>query len=738
MSLSEVLRKRLYPQLPVLPQLTSINGAKKRVFDRWPNIVPDPREDEHEQIIATMLSILEKDIWDDVKLSFVLKAFRVSHDLRYTERPDVSLIRKFAIVELTVASNASLVNAMVSIYISTFSLGSSTSSRLGDALTQKIDLLNNRWQQLLLHYPALFDAASISKQIAKSMLQMESPWHTLKAFGLSDPHSVGLMEEAHKEYVKALANILNTEAGIKKLFLWLHPTPGKRKQSGSTIVIEAILGNWRKTNPSDNLRQLITESLISHYQDPRVRRDEWISVSEDYMNVIYRWLTKEDLKFFTSVVDATQSDPQWQKRKKFWLQLYDENLIEQAWVAFCPSASSYAREKLVHSGNELSTQRFAKQTAGGGRSDTSILILKIAHKIYVDGCHNYSSHVFNYDDPSAPKLFLPEYDCDLDVRLMTPLSRITSKTHSSIPAWSSWIRETMYSKIPMSTRTPRRRSLVRPKQTSSSTERFSNQSIQPIKMRRAELQKKIVNSPTKTQIAPHYSSQNLVDPPSASFTNQSADARFQELVRQDAEKKARYIKKEIEGEMDELANSHLPKLKVDKEKLSSSPPVSLDLNRNQLTRELRAFKKIVTLKELETNDFLNAITRAFNGKVLWPSERKLMKSTLEKMQQSIDLPEISKFLSPISSIDGTIETLQELHKWASVADKIKKIAERNSLLTPENNSILLKLKNNVALIKSKKKWFIGLSIQEINNFEHLLQMIRASGESLDALFRNEL
>ncbi len=102
-------------------------------------------------------------------------------------------------------------------------------------------------------------------------------------------------------------------------------------------------------------------------------------------------------------------------------------------------------------------RRFAKQSKGGTRSDTSILIMKIGSKIVVDGCHNYRTHIFNIDDPVAPKLFRREYDCDADVMDLAPWS----KAHNSIPAWSQWVRESINSKTPMSTKKPWRRSPAR-------------------------------------------------------------------------------------------------------------------------------------------------------------------------------------------------------------------------------------------------------------------------------------
>jgi EH_Signature domain len=447
--------RRLSPL--VLPELTRLVAAKKRVLDRWPDIVPDPPERDHEAIILQMLALLDGNRWEDVKMSFVLRALKVAFGKNFRGRADVAPIIAFGLLELEATTQTTFLNAMVAIYLSSYEPRAQHSIDIGTRITAKRDLMNGKWRAIEDTYPSLLDANRAHDDIAASMVEMDEPWQGLKAKGFPNPHATGLMDYVHAAYVDRIRPNLNTEGWLDVLFKWLNPEPGKRKISGSIEVIEAVLGHWVRKTASDQTRQAVTEHLINQYSDPRTNRSLWVGVSEDYMNVIFSWLTREDLRFFTSVVDATQKDPQWQPRKKFWLKLYDEGLIEQAWVAFCPSAERYARTHLIRSGFADNVRRFAKQSKGGTRSDTSILIMKIGSKIVVDGCHNYRTHIFNIDDPVAPKLFRREYDCDADVMELAPWS----KAHNSIPAWSQWVKESIQSKTPMSTKKPWRRSPAR-------------------------------------------------------------------------------------------------------------------------------------------------------------------------------------------------------------------------------------------------------------------------------------
>ncbi len=438
--------RRLSPL--VLPELTSLIAAKKRVLDRWPDIVPDPPEMDHEAIILQMLALLDRNSWEDVKMSFVLRALKVAFGPNFRNREDVAPIVDFAFAELNATTQPTFLNAMVAIYLSSYRPNAKHSLDLGYEITSKRELLNGKWRAIEQTYPCLFDANRAHIDIAASMEDMNEPWQGLKANGFPNPHATGLMDYVHAAYVDRIRPNLNIGNWLDVLFKWLNPEPGKRKTSGSIEVIEAVLGHWTRNSASDQTRQAITEYLTNQYNDPRSNPSLWVGVGEDYMNVIFRWLTRENLRFFVSVVDATQNDPQWQPRKKFWLELYDEGQINEAWVAFCPSAERYARTHLIRSGFADHVRRFGKQSKGGARLDTSILIMRIGNKIVVDGCNNYRTHIFNIDDPVAPKLYRKEYDCDTDVRDLTPWS----KPHNSIPAWSQWVRDSIHSKIPMSTK----------------------------------------------------------------------------------------------------------------------------------------------------------------------------------------------------------------------------------------------------------------------------------------------
>jgi hypothetical protein len=140
------------------------------------------------------------------------------------------------------------------------------------------------------------------------------------------------------------------------------------------------------------------------------------------------------MKFFCDMVTATQNSHMWPPRRDFWLQLYDDKMIDEAWVAFGSEARRYAENNLLRGGQTDVKRRFARQLDRGG--STSLLIMRIGNKIVVDGCHSYKTHIFQIDDENAPKLYQPQYHCDNIMRTSS-----NSKPHNSIRNWSQWVQQ---------------------------------------------------------------------------------------------------------------------------------------------------------------------------------------------------------------------------------------------------------------------------------------------------------
>ena len=228
---------------------------------------------------------------------------------------------------------------------------------------------------------------------------------------------------------------LDEKSALKHLFSWLKPEGQNPRMAGASEAITAVLDPWLTRDPPQDDLRFIIENLIGIYGDPRVDGGgAWAGVPSDNLAILMRWLTGENIRFFLDVVSAVETSHMWEPRRKFWLSLYNQERIDAAWVAFSASGATHARRQLASRGNK-SVVSFGRQIAGGSRNETSLLILKIGNKIVVEGSHNYKVHIFKANNPKAPKLYQPSYDCEV----IRAIAGAEAKSH--LGDWQSWLLE---------------------------------------------------------------------------------------------------------------------------------------------------------------------------------------------------------------------------------------------------------------------------------------------------------
>ncbi|MCC5795678.1 MAG: hypothetical protein JJT85_13235 [Chromatiales bacterium] len=445
MTLDTALKTAAGHKPPALPELRYLSAAVKKVRDRWPTVVPQTNASDREKLARLLRETIEQDNWRDVRLAFVLSAARAVFDRERNARPDLAETRAFLVAELDVSTSKTFLSGMLAIHIESFEPGAEHTRVLSKTLSRAVGRMAPSDRSLLGQLPELLKPTDGPRRLAIRMAKMSAPYRELSAVGLRTPHSNGFMDHAHLEVTKLVAPSLTDLERVEWFVNWLRPPGQNARHTGAARAIEALVFPWIKAPPPDELRSYLVETLVEMYGDPRIRsNDVWNAVSNDYMDVVHRWLTRADMRFFTGVVDAAQSDNMWRPRRDFWLRLYEEGLIEQAWVAFSTEALNYARRHLIRQEASNTEDRFGWQCA---RQNTSLLIMKVGNKIMVDGCHSYKTHVFDAKDPMAPRLFQGGYDCE-EIRLASR----ESKAHHSIELWSRWVRDMINADVPYSLR----------------------------------------------------------------------------------------------------------------------------------------------------------------------------------------------------------------------------------------------------------------------------------------------
>lgn len=476
MSLSDVIEDGIPFVSPALPELRNIEAAVRKVEDRWPHMSVTPSAREREALALQFRDRVARDDWWEVRLSFVIAAAHAVLDEERRERPDLDEARAFLYAETRASTSETLLSGMLQAHLESFVPGAAHSRALANALTAITARMSPVGRRLLEEIPEILNPEEGPERLAARMAAMSDPFQELGAAGLRNPHGAGFMDHTHL----ALTNQVRAELGRRDVvdwyLAWLRPPGREARAVGAEQAIEALVSPWLRADPAEAFRSRLIASLIEMYGDPRIRRGGvWAGVQSDHMRVLNRWLTGEDMRFFTGVVDATQTDPMWEPRRDFWLKLYDEGLINAAWVAFSNDAARYARQHLLRQDTKNVNDRFGWQRA---RNNTSLLIMKIGNKIMVDGCHSYRTHVFDRDDPMAPKLFLEGYDCDEIMRAAPQ-----SKPHNSIPNWSRWVRDSINADVSWSKAKKRYTKVVRPRTGGALYGRCTNRwSTQPSPM----------------------------------------------------------------------------------------------------------------------------------------------------------------------------------------------------------------------------------------------------------------
>lgn len=420
-------------QSRALPSLTQVRRSVSDILRRWPDAIRRPEDRDRERLSKEMLRRVSTWDWSDITTQRVISAAMAVFDDERRARPEFAPVREFYLSEIATREPGAYLDGMVEIYIDSFSPGADHTRHLAKALAKRISGLGARHRNLVTALPELFRPDVAPLALARIMRDADDAFVKLRSIGLSSPHTSGLAKAAQRTFVGHLAPDLDQAQARAKLFKWLTPTNGAVLQAGAGPAVEALLAPWRDRNPPDALRNELSEAIIAAWNDPRLHSGGiWSGFDRDLRSVLLRWLTHQDMKFFCDMVTATQNSHMWPPRRNFWLKLYEDGMIDEAWVAFGSEARRYAEQNLVRGGKTNMNRRFGRQMDRGG--STSLLIMRIGNKIVVDGCHSYKTHVFRADDRKCPKLYKQQYFCDGIMRASP-----NSKPHNSIPSWSQWV-----------------------------------------------------------------------------------------------------------------------------------------------------------------------------------------------------------------------------------------------------------------------------------------------------------
>jgi hypothetical protein len=203
------------------------------------------------------------------------------------------------------------------------------------------------------------------------------------------------------------AENLRDAQSVHRLMDWSKRMPsGLVKTAFRVPFANALLGCWVGHKPVDSLKNILIDSFLKEYGDPRFQAHlhyQWDGVSQQAKGVILNWLTGDTLRGFMKLLQRTADDI-WQYRQKFWMAYYERGYIDEAWMALGDNAW-WAAQSLKMDQKGMGCARLD----GGAASNQSVLLLKIGGLVFTEWSHNGSLRAYREGSPQTPNLYQNTY-----------------------------------------------------------------------------------------------------------------------------------------------------------------------------------------------------------------------------------------------------------------------------------------------------------------------------------------
>lgn len=359
-------------------------------------------------------------------LAYLLEEFDIPGDLR-----------QFLDAEAIATTNPRLLDALARGYLETWSSGSVKTSHLQSLLIARADILPHRWKNLFFTCPEFLDLEIGPQSIGRRMVTEVTPYRWLSKTGLPAPHGAGFMQLAHTAFLKQSPDP-ETIPALDKLLSWAAPPDvAKLDDKRTAEVIDRILSPWTARSCPSDYREPCLDRLVDMFGDPRRENPAfWNLVMPSHRRVLIKWLARKSMEAMFKVVTEAEHDTgssnHWPDRRRFWMNLYEEGHIDEAWFALGDDVVPIARN-LHQRTKDKSYLSFGRQTP---RKKTCLLFIRIGDNIFVEGSHNFRLHAFPNPTRPTPQLYAPNYDID---EILLPTPHDDARVH--IGDWKGWVRD---------------------------------------------------------------------------------------------------------------------------------------------------------------------------------------------------------------------------------------------------------------------------------------------------------
>lgn len=440
----------------------ALRRAVRRVDQAYPDIDPDVREEDREQLVRELDRRQRADNWRDYTWADLQRAARAllqPSRSRQRSRPapwnigpsrsggplhqrrEYRPLVPFLLAQINERAKPRFLRTMYRLYLSTFNRRSSLTQQLArrlDGSVQHTSLPLRRAVDLGVLKPR-----SAVENLTARMAVEPSPFEFIKDIGIEAPHGEGLMAQVHERFVRlhSAAQLRRDQTESLRLLNWIAPPNAHPMEAGVELGIDALLAPWEHSEPDQELRKKLETTLIRGFGDPRITRTgAWPRCRADVRAVMMRWLAGETIEVFFEIISKAVTSHMWDDRRGLWMELYQASRIHEAWFALSPRGEEVARS--LKRSRDVPLEYGRNGSWNSGDRDKCLLIMRIDRdRVVVEGSHSFKTHVYRRGDHRSVALYENTYDCD-EVRGHGRTGRANAFVHHS--AWERRVRAALY------------------------------------------------------------------------------------------------------------------------------------------------------------------------------------------------------------------------------------------------------------------------------------------------------
>lgn len=233
-----------------------------------------------------------------------------------------------------------------------------------------------------------------------------------------------------------------SEQAITLILAWADETGEAPFASQHTILAQTLLLPFSERDPAEAVKDRIVDALLERVGDPRTKPARWVQMT-DAAAVLRRWLTRQALRQFLDIVDEIAKPNHWEYRRAFWMALYEQGAIQEAWVAFGPNGVARARSAFGEQASFGLLEGRGKPVEPGH----AVLLMRIGDLTIIDWSHNGRCVAWLASDPTSPKLYLSSYLSGALAPYLPPEGGMEQKHQSSDKySWQQTVADFIYRK----------------------------------------------------------------------------------------------------------------------------------------------------------------------------------------------------------------------------------------------------------------------------------------------------